>query len=126
MKWKKLGKLFDPTEYLLPYDCLEYAQSPQTIVFDDFVRIYYSTRSKDTSNGKYRSQILYIDVDKQFTCVISMASKPVIELGKLGCFDEHGIFPMNVLRHEDRILAYTCGWNRRQSVSVDTSRMFFN
>jgi predicted GH43/DUF377 family glycosyl hydrolase len=45
----------------------------------------------------------------------------VIPLGGLGCFDEHGIFPMNVLRHGDAIYAYTCGWNRRVSVSVDTA-----
>ena len=30
-----------------------------------------------------------------------MSDKTVIPLGGLGCFDEHGIFPMNVLRHGD-------------------------
>jgi len=38
-----------------------------------------------------------------------------------GTFDEHGIFPMNVLRAGGRILGYTCGWSRRVSVSVETS-----
>ncbi len=45
----------------------------------------------------------------------------VIALGGLGCFDEHGIFPMNVVRHDDRIFGYTCGWSRRVSVSVETA-----
>jgi hypothetical protein len=45
----------------------------------------------------------------------------VIPLGGLGCFDEHGIFPMSVMRHGGAIYAYTCGWNRRVSVSVDTA-----
>ena len=45
----------------------------------------------------------------------------VIPLGGLGCFDEHGIFPMNVLRNKDKILAYTTGWNRKVSVSADAS-----
>jgi len=45
----------------------------------------------------------------------------VIPLGALGCFDEHGIFPMNVLRVGDLVFGYTCGWNRRVSVSVDTA-----
>jgi hypothetical protein len=40
--------------------------------------------------------------------------------GKLGCFDEHGIFPMNVLRVGDKIFGYTNGWTRRVSVSVET------
>jgi predicted GH43/DUF377 family glycosyl hydrolase len=42
-------------------------------------------------------------------------------LGELGCFDEHGIFPINVLRDGNKVLAYTTGWNRKVSVSVDAS-----
>jgi len=53
--------------------------------------------------------------------VIRVSEKTVIPLGKLGCFDEHGIFPMNVMRHGDAVYGYTCGWNRRISVSVDTA-----
>lgn len=121
MKWKKLGKIFDPTEHELPNGCVEFAQSPQTLVFDDFVRIYFSTRQKDPSNGKYLSHIAYIDIDKNFENIIDISKSTVIELGELGCFDEHGIFPINVLRHEDKVYAYTCGWNRRSSVSVDTA-----
>ena len=52
--------------------------------------------------------------------MLRVSDEPVIELGKLGCFDEHGIFPMNVLRHDGRIYGYTSGWTRRVSVSVDT------
>ena len=47
MKWKKLGKIFDPAEYRLAKGGSKFAQSPQTLVFDDFVRIYFSTRQKD-------------------------------------------------------------------------------
>ncbi len=121
MKWKKLGKVFDPTKYNLPNKCKEFAQSPQTLVFDDFVRIYFSTRKKDENNGKFYSHIAFIDMDKKFKDIINISAEPVIELGNLGCFDEHGIFPINPVRDGDRILAYTCGWSRRVSVSVETS-----
>lgn len=120
MKWVKKGKIFDPTEHKLANDCHEFAQSPQALVFDDYIRIYFSTRQKDPENGKYLSHISFVDMDKDFKNIINVAKSKVIELGKLGCFDEHGIFPMNVLRHENKILAYTCGWNRKVSVSVDT------
>lgn len=121
MKWKKLGRIFDPTQYKLPNDCVEFAQSPQTLMFDDFVRIYFSTRSIDKSNGKYLSHIAFVDMKKNLREVIRLSDKTVIPLGKLGCFDEHGIFPMNVMRHSDVVYGYTCGWNRRVSVSIDTS-----
>ena len=121
MKWKKLGKIFDPTEYQLPNNCVQFAQAPQALVFDDFVRIYFSTRSIDEKNGKYLSHIAYVDMKKNLRDVIRVSEKTVIPLGGLGCFDEHGIFPMSVMRHGDAIYAYTCGWNRRVSVSVDTA-----
>lgn len=121
MKWKKIGKIFDPTEYKLPDGCKQFAQSPQTLVFDDFVRIYFSTRAVDSKNGKYLSNIAFVDMEKNLRDVIRVSDETVIPLGELGCFDEHGIFPMNVMRHGDLVYGYTCGWNRRVSVSVDTA-----
>jgi sucrose-6-phosphate hydrolase SacC (GH32 family) len=120
MKWKKLGKIFDPTEHTLPNNCFGFAQSPQTLIFDEFVRIYFSTREKD-STGKFLSHVAYVDFDKDFKKIIKISDRTVIPLGKLGCFDEHGIFPINVLRDNQRILAFTTGWNRKVSVSADAS-----
>nr|MBA3706422.1 hypothetical protein [Bacteroidota bacterium] len=120
MKWKKLGRIFNPIEHTLSNNCEEFAQSPQALVFDNFVRIYFSTRKKD-SNGKFLSHISFIDMDKNFKKIINVSGNTVIELGGLGAFDEHGIFPINPLKVGDKILAYTCGWSRRVSVSVETS-----
>lgn len=120
MKWEKLGKLFDPADHALPGNCFGFAQSPQTLVLDDRVRIYFSTRERDPT-GKYLSHVAFVDVDRSLRNVLGVSSNPVIALGGLGCFDEHGIFPVNVLRDGKRVLAYTTGWNRKVSVSVDAS-----
>ena len=121
MRWHKLGRIFDPTQHTLPNGCVQFAQSPQALVFDDFVRIYFSTRAIDPVNGKYLSHIAFVDMHKNLRDIIRISDQTVLPLGKLGCFDEHGIFPMNVLRHGDAVYGYTCGWNRRVSVSVDTA-----
>lgn len=121
MTWKKIGKIFDPTQHKLTNDCVQFAQSPQALVFDDFIRIYFSTRAIDKDNGKYRSNIAFVDMRKNLHDIVRVSDMPVIPLGELGCFDEHGIFPMNVLRHGRAVYGYTCGWNRRASVSVDTA-----
>ena len=121
MRWKKLGKIFDPTQHTLPNECVQFAQSPQALVFGDFVRIYFSTRAVDRNNGKYLSHIAFVDMRKNLSEVIRVSDHTVIPLGGLGCFDEHGIFPMNVVRNGDTILGYTCGWSRRVAVSVDTA-----
>ena len=120
MKWRKLGKIFDPTQHELPNGCVQFAQSPQALVFDDFVRVYFSTRAVD-KNGKYLSHVAFVDMSKNLRNIIRVSNRTVIPLGALGCFDEHGIFPMNVLRNGDLVYAYTCGWTRRVSVSVDTA-----
>jgi hypothetical protein len=91
------------------------------LLVDDLVRIYFSTRSVDAATGKFRSHVAFVDMDRALERVIRTSSEPVIPLGGLGTFDEHGIFPMNVLRDGDRVRGYTCGWSRRSSVSVETA-----
>jgi len=120
MQWKKLGRIFDPTKHNLANNCLEFAQAPQALVFDEFIRIYFSTREKDKT-GKYLSHISFVDIDKDFDGIINISTETVIKLGELGCYDEHGIFPLNVLRDNGKVLGYIGGWSRRVSVSVDGS-----
>ncbi len=121
MQWRKLGRLFDPAQHRLPGDCLQFAQAPQALVLEDRVRIYFSTRAVDPRNGKYLSHVAFAEFDKGLRKLLRVADRPVIPPGGLGCFDEHGIFPFNVVRHGDLVYAYTCGWSRRVSVSVETS-----
>lgn len=121
MEWRKLGRIFEATPTHLLENCDQFAQAPQALVFDHFVRIYFSTRSKDPSNGKYLSHVSFVDMEKNLTDTIGVCSNTVIELGKPGCYDEHGIFPFNVLRRRNEIYGYIGGWNRRVSVAVDTS-----
>lgn len=120
MRWRKLGKIFDPTKYSLPNGCVEYAQSPQAIVLKDRIRVFFSTRQRD-DRGKFLSHIAYVDYSRDMQQLLSVSSESVLPLGGLGCFDEHGIFPINVVRDGERILAYTTGWNRKVSVSADAS-----
>ena len=120
MRWQIQGKVFDPADHLLSTGRGHYAQSPQALVLEDRVRVYFSTRTRDAV-GKYLSHISFVDFDKAFRVIKGVAKSTVIPLGGLGCFDEHGIFPMNVVRDRDTILAYTTGWNRKVSVLADTA-----
>ncbi len=119
MRWRKLGRIFDPTEHQLANGCEFYAQSPQVLTRGETVRVYFSTRARD--GDKYVSHIAYVDLAEDLRQILGVNEQSVIGLGGLGDFDEHGIFPMNVLRVGDEVFGYTCGWNRRVSVSVDTA-----
>ena len=119
VRWVKLGRIFHPREHPLPFGIGAFAQSPQALVLDDRVRIYFSTRSQDP-DGQYRSHVAFVDMRKDLSGILRISERPVIAPGGLGTFDEHGIFPMNVLRHEGRVYGYTTGWSRRVSVPVET------
>jgi len=121
MKWRKAGRIFDPSQHVLPNGCAAFAQAPQALPCDDFVRVYFSTRALDERNGKYLSHVAFVDFSSDLRSIVRVADRTVIPLGDRGAFDEHGIFPMNVLRHGDAIYGYTCGWSRRTSVSVETA-----
>lgn len=121
MRWRKLGKVFDPTQHQLPHGCVQFAQSPQALVCEGFVRVFFATRAVDPGNGKYLSHIAFVDMSRDLQRVIRVSDRTVMPLGGLGCFDEHGIFPINVVRHGGRVYGYTCGWSRRKSVSVETA-----
>lgn len=119
MKWKKLGQIFDFAKSGLSSKFIGFSQSPQALEYDDFVRIYFSTR-KQSKNGKFLSIVQFVDMDKSFKNIKNISKHTIIELGKLGTFDEHGIFPITVFRHNNMVYAYTNGWSRRVSVSVET------
>ena len=121
MHWEKLGQIFDPTEHKLAFGCTSYAQAPQALVFDDFVRIYFSTRSQDVSTGLYLSHIAYIEMDLEFKELLKISKHEIIPLGKTGCFDEHGIFPLHIFHSKEKTWGYIGGVNRRQSVPVDSA-----
>jgi sucrose-6-phosphate hydrolase SacC (GH32 family) len=120
LKWKKHGWIFDPSKHRLPNRCTEFAQSPQALVLSDRVRVYFSTRERDVT-GKFLSHVAYVDFKKDMKEIIEVSKNAAIELGPLGSFDEHGIFPFSIFADGTDIKAYTTGWSRRASVSAETS-----
>lgn len=119
MNWKKLGQIFEFQKSSLVNNFVSHAQSPQAVIHDDFIRIYFSTRKADIDNH-YISHIQYIDMNIDIQTILNTSNHEVISMGKLGCFDEHGIFPISPVRIGNKIYAYTSGWSRRSSVSVET------
>lgn len=120
MQWEKIGKIFTPQDFKLPNNCKDFAQSPQVLAFDSFNRVFFSTREIDKT-GKFLSHIAFVEFDKNFKNVLDVSKDRVISLGELGTFDEHGIFPLNILNNSDKVLGFIGGWSRRVSVSVETS-----
>jgi len=121
-KWQKLGKVFDPTDFKNVAWMHEFAQAPATVVFEDFVRVYFSCRPKPDEHGQYVSRSAYIDLNrKDLLNVLRLSPRPVLELGELGTFDEFGTYPMSVIRNEGALHAYYGGWTRCESVPFNVA-----
>jgi hypothetical protein len=119
VNWKKMGQIFEFDKSPFKDEYVSHAQSPQALVLDDRVRVYFSTRKVDEP-GKFLSYVQYIDYDHYFKSSIGHSQHEVITLGKVGCFDEHGIFPLSPTKVGGKIYGYTNGISRRVSVAVET------
>jgi predicted GH43/DUF377 family glycosyl hydrolase len=121
-KWKKLGRIFNPAEIENISWMQEFAQAPSVLVFDDFIRVYFSCRPPKDENGQYVSYTAYIDLNRNNLFeILNIAEKPILNLGELGTFDEFGIYPTSVIRNENEVLAYYGGWTRCDSVPFNVA-----
>jgi hypothetical protein len=120
--WKKLGRIFHPQSIEDRPWLKEFAQAPAVLKFDTFIRVYFSCRPAADENGQYVSYSSFVDLDRSdITKVIAIADQPILELGKRGCFDEFGTYPVSIIRHNDEVRAYYAGWTRCASVPFNVA-----
>lgn len=121
-QWKKLGKVFTPQEVKGRSWLKEFAQAPATLVFEDFVRVYFSCRPRADERGQYVSYSAYVDLDrKDLFKVRCVSEQPILNLGGLGEFDEFGTYPVSVIRDGKQVRAYYGGWTRCESVPFNVA-----
>jgi len=123
LKWQKIGHIYNPfDEQYRPTWRYHYAMNPSVVVFDDYVRVYFTCREKRDENSQTISRTAYCDLDRKcLSNIIRVSEKPVIDVGGYGCFDEFGIYPFYALKHEDGIYGYYAGWTRCVSTPFNVS-----
>ena len=120
--WQKMGKVFDPLHSANESWLAEFAQAPSAVVFDDYIRVYFSCRPAPDSSGQYVSYSAWVDLDRANPhTVIRVAKQPVLTLGARGTFDEFGTYPFSAIRHGDEIRGYYGGWTRCESVPFNVA-----
>lgn len=120
--WEKLGRVFNPEDVTDRPWLKQFAQAPATLVFDDFVRVYFSCRPLADEAGQYASYSSFVDLDrKDLRRVLAVANSPILDLGATGTFDEFGTYPVSVVRDGELVRAYYGGWTRCESVPFDVA-----
>jgi hypothetical protein len=121
-KWEKLGRVFNPQEISGKDWLTEYAQAPSVLVFEKFIRVYFSCRPQPDQNGQYVSYSAFVDLNRNNLFeIVNISEKPILRLGDLGTFDEFGTYPTSVIRSEKDVLAYYGGWTRCESVPFNVA-----
>ena len=110
--WNKLGVIFNVdnrNDWMISHACVPTA----ILINPTTVRIFYSPRNK-----KGKSIPTYFDVEASKPSKIKyIHTKPILDLGELGTFDDDGIMPCSAVRISyNTIYLYYVGWN--PSVSV--------
>ena len=111
-KWNKKGLIFDPTSR---FDWMNsHAQVPYSLEMNNgTLRVFFSTREKQDSNGNFKSYSAYVDLDiNNFANVYNISKCPIIKLGDTGEFDEFGSMAGSVVKVDDEYFLYYCGWQR--------------
>jgi hypothetical protein len=112
--WQKLGLIIQPDKRL-PW-CRTHCMVPTPMNLGrGMVRVFFSGR--DDLN---RSNIGHATVDLNRNGeIVEYATKPVLEPGELGCFDDNGVTPSCVLDLPDgNVGLYYIGWNPGSTVRM--------
>ncbi len=121
-KWDKLGIIFKPQEIEGRSWLKEFAQAPSVLIFDDFIRVYFSCRPLPDENKQYLSYSAFVDLNRNNLFeIIKVSKNPIIELGEIGTFDEFGTYPVSVIRKDEKVLVYYAGWTRCESVPFNVA-----
>ena len=92
-------------------------RNPSILIFDKFIRVYFSCRPYPDKDHQAISYVGYVDLNRyDLFEIVAISKEPVIRLGEIGSFDEFGTMPISVLRNSDNIVAYYGGWSRCESV----------
>lgn len=120
--WRKLGRVFNPQSFSGKDWLVEFAQAPSVLCFPDFIRVYFSCRPKADANGQYVSYTAFVDLNrKNLFDILNVATSPILSLGGVGSFDEFGVYPVSVIRDNEKVIAYYGGWTRCESVPFNVA-----
>jgi len=113
MKWIKKGHIYRPSGEL------EFSQSHAQVPVVDYLeksdtfKVYFSTRDK--TNRSLPGFIEVLAEDPQ--TIVNISEQPLLELGKLGTFDDCGVMPSWIVNHGDKKYLYYIGWNVRNTIA---------
>ena len=110
-KWEKIGLVIKPQDHKLDW-WKSFGMDPTAIhLREDIYRVFFCGRNK-----KNISLIGFADIDlKNPNKILKISKKPVLEVGKLGSFDDNGVTASCAIKRDNKIFLYYIGWKPRST-----------
>ena len=104
MKWQKKGLIY-ATDGQLEWQN-QFAMLPTPLLLNNKLRIYLGFCDKNNVG-----RIGYVDVNPNNPSQIyKISDKPVLDIGRDGCFDDNGVVPVSILKVKNKIYLYYIGF----------------
>ena len=116
MKWEKKGLIYTPAGKH-GFDVSHCHKPTPLLIDDETLRIYFGTRDE---KGKTRTTFVDLDTEN-LSRVKYIHDRPVLDLGKIGSFDDSGVNVSSVVRKGNCIYMYVIGWNPSTTVHTRNS-----
>jgi predicted GH43/DUF377 family glycosyl hydrolase len=106
MKWEKKGLIFNPINKLSWAKHSALQPTPILIHNDTIIRIFIGCRDNDGI-----SRIGFVDVEANDpSVIITYSENPILETGMPGTFDENGVVPSAIIKHDNQFYLYYAGY----------------
>lgn len=110
MMWVKKGLIYQAQgKHGFDYS---HCHKPTPLLMDDYIRVYFGVRDKA---GKTRTTFVDLDKDNP-SKIIYVHDKAVLDLGKIGAFDDSGANVSSVIMKNNKVYMYYIGWNPSTTV----------
>ena len=118
MSWEKKGLLFKVSDFagdtIKSHASIPFAHNLE----GDRYRIFFSSRNAQGKSLPYFIDAIVCDRKIELN---GLVSKPILNLGNPGTFDDSGIMPSCIVRSGDKLFMYYIGWNPQVTVSYRLS-----
>lgn len=104
--WRKLGLIFAPEGQATWFASHAALPIAEQIDLDEF-RVYFSGRDSES-----RAQIGYFEFSLRPPFpILNVSEHPVIGIGELGTFDDHGVTAGCIVKRDGKVYQYYSGWS---------------
>lgn len=116
MNWIKKGLIYG-AKGLNGFDSSHCHKPTPLIIDENTVRVYFGVR-----DSKNTTRTTFVDLDSNnLSKVKYVHNKPVLDVGKLGAFDDSGANVSSVVKYKNKIYMYFIGWNPSTTVHTRNS-----